>query len=127
MKVFKRFLIIFIVLILICGLAFILASNKIVKDARGLKVKKLDELNLEDGTHYGSYKLDPVSVSLETRVEDRKIKEIKIIEHINGMGTKGEDVIKAIIDQQSLDVVAVSGATVSSIAIIKAGEDSLDN
>lgn len=52
---------------------------------------------------------------------------IKIIEHENGLGGKAEKIVDDVISRQSLEVDALSGATVSSKYIIKAIENALQS
>ncbi|NLW41628.1 MAG: FMN-binding protein, partial [Tissierellia bacterium] len=49
-----------------------------------------------------------------------------LIEHFNGLGKEGEKVIPIILEEQSLKVDVISGATTSSMAIIKSVETSLE-
>lgn len=82
----------------------------------------MDTLNLKgikDGTYIGkdSVAIPPCSVRLATTVEDAKITEIKILSHFVSYPLAGRayDIIpKRIIEKQSLDVDAVTMATVSS-------------
>jgi len=48
-----------------------------------------------------------------------------ILEHDNGKGGKAEKIVDDVIKAQSLNVDVVSGATVSSKVILKAGEMAL--
>lgn len=48
-----------------------------------------------------------------------------LIQHDHGRGAKAEAVIDTIIDKNTLDVDVVSGATMSSTAILKAIENAL--
>lgn len=59
-------------------------------------------------------------------MENRKIIAINILEHRNGMGSKAEAIINSVIQAQSLQVDAITGATGSSTVILKAIEDALD-
>ena len=58
-------------------------------------------------------------------VNEGKIASIKIEDHMTGLGKDGEQIVNNIIDEQSLKVDAISGATQSSVTIIKAVEDAL--
>ncbi|GBU27559.1 hypothetical protein R84B8_01093 [Treponema sp. R8-4-B8] len=81
-----------------------------------------------DGLYRGNYVLSgsPVKVVLDVTVKDKNIAAIKIIEHFcSPIGKKAEKIIGEIIERQSLDVDAVSGATGSSKAILKAVENAL--
>lgn len=73
----------------------------------------------------GEYSVIPVYVKVEVSVTEHKITGIKIIEHENGLGSKAEKIVDDVISRQSLEVDAVSGATVSSKCIIKAIENAL--
>ena len=86
--------------------------------------------NLEeiaDGACFGEYSAGPVAVKVQVAVEGHELAEIEIIEHQNGLGGKAEEIIEDVIDSQSLEVDAISGATVSSKCILKALEDALRN
>jgi uncharacterized protein with FMN-binding domain len=81
-----------------------------------------------DGLYHGDYVLKgtPVQVGLDVTIKDENITAIKIIKHIcSPIGKKAEKIIDKIIEMQSLNVDAVSGATGSSMAILKAVENAL--
>jgi uncharacterized protein with FMN-binding domain len=81
-----------------------------------------------DGLYHGDYDLKgtPVQVALDVTVKDNIITAIKIIKHTcSPIGKKAEKIIDKIIEAQSLNVDAVSGATGSSKAILKAVENAL--
>ena len=81
-----------------------------------------------NGVYRGSYSLSgtPVRVTLDVTVQDNDIIEIIIIEHTGSpIGRRAERIIQTIIDEQSLEIDAISGATGSSKAILKAVENAL--
>ena len=81
-----------------------------------------------DGTYRGSYDLSgtPVKVTLDVTVQHGNISGINIIEHFcSPIGKKAEKITESIIEEQSLGIDAISGATASSKAILKAVEDAL--
>jgi len=83
---------------------------------------------LSDGTYRGVYDLTgtPVKVTLDVTVQDHKITEIQIIKHYcSPIGKKAEVIIDRVVEKQSLEVDVVSGATGSSISILKAIENAL--
>jgi Uncharacterized protein conserved in bacteria len=51
------------------------------------------------------------------KVIKHKIADITIIEHKNGLGSKAEAITDAMVEKNSYNVDAVSGATLSSEAI----------
>jgi len=83
---------------------------------------------LQDGTYRGFYSLQgaPVKVTLDVNVQDHKITDIKIIKHFcSPIGKKAGKIVDRVIEKQSLEVDVVSGATGSSISILKAIETAL--
>jgi uncharacterized protein with FMN-binding domain len=81
-----------------------------------------------DGLYRGNYNLSgsPVKVVLDVTIQNKNIVAIKIINHFcSPIGKKAEKITEKIIEQQSLNVDAISGATGSSKAILKAVENAL--
>ena len=88
-----------------------------------------DLTNKADGTYRGEHSITgtPVKVVLDVILRNHTIASINIIQHIRSpVGKKAERITERIIEQQSLDVDAVSGATGSSKAILKAVENALE-
>ncbi|MBX8938894.1 FMN-binding protein [Enterococcus gilvus] len=95
---------------------------------RALQKETINQVNISkknDGEYEGYYQIKPVSAKVNVQVADGKITTIDIKEHMTGLGKNGEKIVNKIIDKQSLAVDAVSGATQSSVTIIKAVEDAL--
>ena len=81
-----------------------------------------------NGVYRGHYSLSgtPVRVTLDVTVQNNTIIEIRIIEHTSSpIGKKAERITQNIIEEQSLEIDAISGATGSSKAILKAVENAL--
>ena len=81
-----------------------------------------------DGVYRGSYNLSgtPVKVTLDVTVQNNNITGIEIIKHSGSrIGRRAEIITEKIIEKQSLNVDAISGATGSSTAILKAVENAL--
>lgn len=55
------------------------------------------------------------------------ITNITILQHDNGLGSTAESIVNDVVQEQSLDIDAVSGATVSSKCILKAVENAIEN
>lgn len=82
--------------------------------------------NLNDGTYDGSAGNGPVRVKAKITISDQKITDIELIEHRTWKGGAAEGIIpQRIIETQSTKVDAVSGATMSSVAIMNAVEDAV--
>ena len=121
-----------ILIILLCTILFALIGaslylKRLVNDVNSITVSNLNMANITDGIYVGEYSITPVYVEVEVSVTEHKITNIKIIEHENGLGGKVEKIVDDVISRQSLEVDAVSGATVSSKCIIKAIENALQS
>ena len=95
---------------------------------RTLKKVKINEVPISqvaDGEYVGEAQIKPVSAKVNVQVENGKITDIEIKDHMTGLGKNGEKIIDQIINKQSLDVDAISGATQSSVTITKAVENAL--
>jgi uncharacterized protein with FMN-binding domain len=92
-------------------------------------VAKMPDLEpIASGVYRGNYVLSgtPVKVTLDVIIQDRKITKIEIVEHSGSpIGKKAEKIVDRIIAFQNLDIDAISGATASSKAILKAVENAL--
>lgn len=107
------------------GISLILRHlvSEAVKD---ISVSDIDLENIPDGDYTGEYSAPPVSVTVRVAVENHAVTEIEILRHDNGLGSKAEKITDEIIGRQSLDVDAVSGATLSSVCILKAVENAVE-
>lgn len=90
-----------------------------------LPVLQAMPLSLADGTYEGSYSTFPIKVRVQVHVLDQRIQAISLLEHRNGQGEAAEAILKTIVANQSLAIDTVSGATYSSIVILKAVEQAL--
>ncbi len=101
-------------LILLFSAIFIIAAYSV----------KAEDGNYKDGVYEGEFAFIKVRVT----VEECKISDIEILQH-GGGGEKYENMVKdmvpAIIESQSTEVDAISGATVSSGHLKKAVENAL--
>ena len=58
-------------------------------------------------------------------VKDHKIERIELVKHRNGKGAPAEAITGKVVEAQSLQVDAISGATYSSKVILQAIENAL--
>jgi len=82
--------------------------------------------NLQSGTYEGAARNGPVKVKAMVTISNQEITDIDLIKHRTWKGGATEGVIPdRIIEAQSTKVDAVSGATMSSVAIMNAVEDAV--
>jgi uncharacterized protein with FMN-binding domain len=84
-----------------------------------------DIASLPDGTYRGSYDAGLVKATVDVLIAGGHIEKVTIVEHRNGMGSSAEVIVNDVVERQSLEVDAVSGATRSSKVILKAIEIAL--
>lgn len=104
--------------------AMIAAVNNALKDS-----KAATDLVFKDGIFEGTAQGFNAPVRIQVTIEEGKLSEIQILDHAEtvGLGDRAFDVmITRIIDAQSVEVDLVSGATISSEALIDAIYDALN-
>ena len=113
----------------VLGLFVIMALNSCNSTSlREITASLPDMEGKYNGVYRGSYDLSgtPVKVIVDVTVQNQNITSVNIIKHsCSPIGKKAEKITERIIEQQSLDVDVVSGATGSSMAIMKAIENAL--
>lgn len=76
----------------------------------------------QDGVYSGEYNTTLVKATVKVNIKDNIIQDIEIVKHQCGTGKKAEAVVDRVVQNQSLKVDAISGATYSSKVILKAIE-----
>lgn len=100
-------------------------SWQAVRQARTLEVETPDLARLEDGVYQGEWSIPPVTAGVEVTMKDGRIAAVQLVRHDHGLGGGAESLPRAVVESQSLELDAVSGATVSSKCILKAVETAL--
>lgn len=80
---------------------------------------------VENGDYIGEYDAGYIYAKVRVTVTDHEITSIELLEHNHERGKKAEAITNVIIDQQTLEVDAISGASNSSLVIKKACENAL--
>lgn len=115
-----------IVVLVVAGIiAFSVIGNNL-EALKSIEVKDTDISSLADGTYAGSYNAFPVTAEVSVTVNGHVITDIKIISHSHGPGHGADAITGEVVKAQSLDVDAVSGATMSSKVMLLAIEDALE-
>ena len=123
----KRSLLVLAILLSLICLIFTAVYLKRVADykkaVRETTIGGTDISNIPDGVYVGEYDVDFVYAKVEVTVQNGAVTNIDILEHKNGRGKPAEIGADRIIQEQRIDVDAVSGATNSSVVIKKAVEN----
>ena len=135
-KVYFVVLIILVVVAMVAGIAILLDAPR-RKELQLLTIENIDFIKLMDGTYIGEYKAkkgDSSNVVLEVTILEKQVKQIRILKGAldkNGSPVKMKDgmtmadLFKRVMEKESLQVDAISGATLTSKAHLKALENAL--
>lgn len=125
----KKIILLVVIFLFLVGLISGAVYLKNVADyKRAIKETTFSEINISDvsdGVYIGEYDVKFIYAKVEVAVQKRKITDIHILEHRHERGKSAETIINKIIDEQKIDVDAISGATNSSTVIKKAVENAL--
>ena len=101
------------------------ASQEMLR-VRQMDIQTVDISSIPNGAYPGSFSYGGFDYKVKTMVKDHRIVDIEIVRNrATTYAKRAEGVVSAIIREQTPDVDAVSGATTTSKAIMKAVENSL--
>ena len=100
-------------------------TNCLGDDIKALETTGIDLTNVTDGQYEGKQDTSLVKVTVLVTVKEHAITDIRITRHINGKGKKAEAIVGDVIAKQTTKVDTVSGATGSSVVILKAIENAI--
>ena len=123
MKRSKNWLILLMLAVFFTSATWVFASQLTKKLNEDIQIGEMNLSKVEDGVYKESYFYnEAMGATVVVTVMNHQIETIIIQEHKTGMGKKAEQIVNRVIDEQSLQVDAVSGATASSRIILKAIE-----
>lgn len=114
-------------IMLVCTGLYIWMMNASGRQLASITYAPVDMARVSDGLYFGETNAGMVHVRLSVSVEGHSIREIRILEHSNGLGSAAESIVQAMSKQNHYTVDAVSGATLSSEAIKSAVSKALND
>jgi uncharacterized protein with FMN-binding domain len=102
---------------LTAGLLYYRSYLNYQRDVNAIQIKGVDLTTIADGEYYGESDVGFVRAKVKVVVKDHKMTDIELIEHVNEKGAPAEVLPDRMIEEQRVDVDAVSGATSSSNVI----------
>jgi len=113
-------------ILIIFIVAFIYFNQGLIK-YRKMVINDIDLQKIEDGKYEGEFTGGRWKNKLEVTVRDHKITDINMVQasEMSGLKTIGEEVFKKVEEEQSLQIDAVSGATIHTKAILKSIENAM--
>ena len=130
MRISKKRTVLFVIMfLLLVGFVLGILYLKSVADYRkAVRETTFEDINISDipdGVYVGEYDVDFIYAKVEVTVQNGEITNINILEYRHERGKTAEVITDSIVDEQKIDVDAISGATNSSTVIKKAVENAL--
>ena len=132
MRIYKKKIVLCaVMLFLLVGLVWGVYYLESVTDYKqAVKETTFEEINISDisdGVYIGEYDVNFIYAKVEVTVQNGEITNINILKHRHERGKAAEAITNKIVDEQKIEVDAISGATNSSTVIKKAVENALKN
>lgn len=123
-RISKKKTVLFVIMfLLLVGFVLGIRYLKSVADYRqAVRETTFEDINISDipdGVYVGEYDVDFIYAKVEVTVQNGEITNINILEHRHERGKTAEVITDSIVDEQKIDVDAISGATNSSADIKK--------
>ena len=126
----KKIITISLLLLAVATLALAVYLKQVMDYKRAVNAISIEEIDLSqvpDGTYCGEYDVGFIYAKVQVVINDGKIEKIDLLEHRHDRGAAAEVVVDKIVEQQKIDVDAVSGATNSSSVLKRAVTEALIN
>jgi uncharacterized protein with FMN-binding domain len=121
----KALLIVGIVLVALIGIMAIGAFSG-MGAVRKLTVNPVDLSKIADGAYAGSFRIGRFSYSVELTVKDHRIEAVKSTGGKQAQDAVVQRIFARIVEEQSVKVDTVSGASLTTKAVSKAVENALN-
>ena len=130
MRISKKKTVLFVIMFLllvgfVLGILYLKSVADYRQAVRETTFEDIDISDIPDGVYVGEYDVDFIYAKVEVTVQNGEITNINILEHRHERGKTAEVITDSIVDEQKIDVDAISGATNSSTVIKKAVENAL--
>lgn len=128
MKIFLKVIVILLAVVIIIGTGVYTYATWGMKKVQQQVISAINISQMADGIYTGTYKNARWSNTVEVEVTEKSIVDVRVIDDV-AMPLEGvqEKIIGAVIEQQNIDVDAISSATATSHAYLKAIEIALKN
>ena len=102
------------------------AVAAVVLRPQTLNIGTVDLNTVADGEYIGVCQNKILFAVVKVEVQDHKITDIEVVEHKASYMEQAEQIAGAVSSAQSLDVDAITGATLTSDTVLKAIENALE-
>ncbi len=123
-KAFKVIRTIVIIFVVLAGVMLLVGTKDLSTMAKTI-INPVEITELKDGTYEGYYQFSRWEAKVQVTVKDGVITQVKSLKEV--FPNVSDELNEKIVKEQKNDVDAVSGATVTSKAYLKAVENALQN
>lgn len=124
-KTIKIIILVVLILIVGCSITMYVKYKDMVRTFQKTTVNDINIKKVKDGVYTGQFEKFLILVELKVTVKNHKITGIEIVNQRAGKGYEATEITDKVVKAQSLKVDSVTGATISSVAILKAIERAL--
>lgn len=105
---------------------YVLPNSRQLEAVRKMPIENVDLGKVQDGTYNGAYVYGSYTYEVQVAVKGHKIEKIDVVSNRDSSyAKKAEGVIDRVLEEQAVNVDAVSGATTTSKALLKAIENAV--
>lgn len=126
-KIINRIIAAVLLITIIFSLGYCMRVTRYKTAIKALTFKEVNLSQVPDGQYAGNCDVGLISATVNVDVKDSRIENIDLVKHKNEKGKAAEVIVGDIVQQQKIDVDAISGATNSSKVIKKAVENALES
>lgn len=113
-KILKYGLWILLAVFICGGMMYSVFSSSQKKQLESLVFYDINPTTLKDGYYQGEAEIHFISAKVEVEIKNQKMVAIEILDYRHIFGYHGEDILVSMVEEDRLDVDAISGATLSS-------------
>jgi uncharacterized protein with FMN-binding domain len=116
-----------VVLVALLGVAYMFQLRYEATAALAVTIEPVDFSSIHAGYYIGEYRLGLTKYKVEVEVHNHRITGVEILRNRNNRHARmaAEGIVERVVARGNVDVDVVSGATTSSIGILKAIEQAL--
>lgn len=122
----RRTVLLGVIAFVVVALGLMISNKVMLENVRNMPIKNVELTSLKDGTYYGEEKAGHYTYKVKVTVEGHMIVAIEDLDSRTSPYVEyARGVFRKILKEQKVDIDAVSGATTTSKAFMKAVENAL--
>ena len=120
----RKWILCAVIALLVVGIAYganyLIGLNNYRQGIAAIQIQNIDLSAIPDGEYFGEHDVDFIRVRVRVLIKDGILQEVELLEHHNDRGDAANVIPSKMLEEQRIDVDAISGATSSSRVIQQA-------